>query len=98
MKENQWNKRHEPISERLRDESELQLIIDNKSMMYHKPTQQTALIMDVWRVDPVKGDYSTIDEDRYVRYTTDSGPREDFSVDLDDEGWVWYDELTQEIK
>lgn len=98
MPKNKWNKKEEPISERLRSESELQLIIDSNSMMYHKTTNQTALIMDVWHVDPVKGDDSTIDEDIYVRYTTDAGPKEDFSVDLDDEGWLWYDELTQETK
>lgn len=98
MKERQWNKREEPISERLRVDSELQLIVDNNSMIYHKPTQQTALIMDVWHVEPIYGDDSTLEEDVYVRYTTDSGPKEDFSVDLDDEGWLWYDELTQELK
>ena len=98
MKENQWNKRDEPISERLRDDSELRLIIDNKSMMYHEPSQQAALIMDVWKVDPVEGDDTTIEEDRYIRYSTEFGPKEDFSVDLDDEGWLWYDELTQELK
>ena len=54
--------------------------------------------MDVWHVEPIYGDDSTLEEDVYVRYTTDSGPKEDFSVDLDDEGWLWYDELTQELK
>ena len=48
----QWNKRQEPISERLRD-----------------PDQ----ILEVVSV----------------------GPKEDFSVDLDDEGWIWHDELVE---
>ena len=98
MATTKWNKKEEPISERLRDDTELHLIIENKSMMYHTRTEQTALIMDVWKVDPDRNDYSTLEEDRYIRYTTDTGPKEDFSIDLDDEGWLWYDELSQELK
>ena len=91
-----WNKNEEPISNRLRDDSELELIQNNKSMMYHIPTQQTALIMDVWIVDRVPDDESTWEEDRYVRYTTETSVKEDFAVDLDDEGWLWHDEITKE--
>ena len=69
----------------------------NKSMIYHTNTQQTALIMDVWIVDPVEDDPSTIEEDRFVRYTTETSIKEDFAVDLDDEGWLWHDQLTKEL-
>ena len=95
----QWNERNEPISERLRDSYELQTVLSKKTMMFNPRTKQTALVMEVFLVDQdensIKEGY-TEDEDRWVEYVTDDGPREDFSVDLDDEGWIWHDEL--EIK
>ena len=95
----QWNERNEPISERLRDPYELQTVLNKKTMMFNPRTKQTALVMEVFLVDQdensIKEGY-TEDEDRWVEYVTDDGPREDFSVDLDDEGWIWHDEL--EIK
>ena len=91
-----WNKDEEPIANRLRDDDELHIIQNNKSMMYHEPSKQTALIMDVWIVDPVEDDPSTMEEDRFVRYTTEDSIKEDFAVDLDDEGWLWHDQLTME--
>lgn len=90
---NDWNAAQEPISERLRNEDQLFFVQENKTMMYHEDTGQTALIMDVWCVDPTPGDDASIEEDRYVRYTTADSIKEDYSVDLDDEGWLWYDEL-----
>ena len=54
--------------------------------------------MDVWIVDPVPGEDATLEEDRYVRYATDSEILTDFAVDLDDEGWIWHEELAQETK
>ena len=90
---NDWNMAQEPISERLRDNEQLHLVQYNKTMMYHEGTGETALIMDVWCVDPVPNNDASIEEDRYVRYTTTDSVKEDFSVDLDDEGWLWYDEL-----
>tara|TARA_B100000989_G_scaffold296937_1_gene281311 strand:+ start:359 stop:565 length:207 start_codon:yes stop_codon:yes gene_type:complete len=62
-------------------------------MMYHEGTGQTALIMDVWCVEPTPGDDASIEEDRYIRYTTSDSVNEDYAVDLDEEGWIWYDEL-----
>ena len=91
-----WNLTGDPIANRLRNQKELQLVQDNHSMIYHEPTKMTALIMDVWVVDPVPGEDDTIEEDRYVRYTTEQEIRSDYAVDLDDEGWLWYDELTPE--
>ena len=91
-----WNLTGDPIANRLRNQKELQLVQDNHSMIYHEPTKMTALIMDVWVVDPVPGEDDTIEEDRYVRYTTEQKIRSDYAVDLDDEGWLWYDELTPE--
>ena len=92
----QWNERNEPISERLRDPYELQTVLNKKTMMFNPRTKQTALVMEVFLVDQdeesIKEGY-TEDEDRWVEYVTDDGPREDFSVDLDDEGWIWHDEL-----
>lgn len=88
-----WNMAQEPISERLRNKEELEFVQENKMLMYHQPTGQTALIMDVWCVDPTPGDDTTIEEDRWIRYTTADAIKEDYSVDLDDEGWLWYDEL-----
>ena len=92
----QWNERNEPISERLRDSEELQTVLSKKTMMFNPRTKQTALVMEVFLVDQdeesIKEGY-TEDEDRWVEYVTDDGPREDFSVDLDDEGWIWHDEL-----
>ena len=91
-----WNLTGDPIANRLRNEEQLQLVQDNHSMIYHEPTKMTALIMDVWVVDPVPGEDDTIEEDRYVRYTTENEVKSDYAVDLDDEGWLWYDELTPE--
>jgi len=94
---NKWNALEEPISNRLRDGLELNIIQNTKTMMYHEPTGATALVMDIWEVPPVKGQPETLQEDRYVRYTTVDTIKEDFSIDLDNEGWLWFDEL-QEIK
>ncbi|HIJ10619.1 TPA: hypothetical protein HA278_01050 [Candidatus Woesearchaeota archaeon] len=94
---NKWNALEEPISNRLRDGLELNIIQNTKTMMYHEPTGVTALVMDIWEVPPVKGQPETLQEDRYVRYTTVDTIKEDFSIDLDNEGWLWFDEL-QEIK
>ena len=91
-----WNLTGDPIASRLRNEEQLQLVQDNHSMIYHEPTKMTALIMDVWVVDPVPGEDDTIEEDRYVRYTTENEVKSDYAVDLDDEGWLLYDELTPE--
>ena len=91
-----WNLTGDPIASRLRNQKELQLVQDNHAMIYHEPTKMTALIMDVWVVDPVPGEDDTIEEDRYVRYTTENEVKSDYAVDQDDEGWLWYDELTPE--
>ena len=90
---NDWNRGQEPISERLRDDNQLSFVQEQKMMMYHKDTGRSALIMDVWWVEPVSGDFASIEEDRYIRYTTGDAIKEDYSVDLDDEGWLWCDEL-----
>ena len=87
----------DPISMRLRDDDELSVVQNNKTMLYHEPTGTTALIMDVWLVPPESDDPDTIHEDRYIRYTTEAAVKENFSIDLDEEGWLWLDEL-QEIK
>jgi hypothetical protein len=91
-----WNKRHEPISERLRDPDEILNVTNKKTMIYNPNTKQTALVMEVFVVEQdensIENGY-TVDEDRWVEYVTDEGPLEDFSVDLDDEGWLWHDEL-----
>ena len=94
---NKWNALEEPISNRLRNSLELNIIQNTKTMMYHEPTGVTALVMDIWEVPPVKGQPETLQEDRYVRYTTVDTIKEDFSIDLDNEGWLWFDEL-KEIK
>jgi len=93
----QWNKRNEPISERLRDKDEIIKVISEKTMIYNPRTKSTALISEVYEVehdDQALEDGYSPDEDRWVEYVvTDEGPNEDFSVDLDDEGWLWLDEL-----
>ena len=91
-----WNLTGDPIANRLRNQKELQLVQDNHAMIYHEPTKMTALIMDVWVVEPIPGEDDTIEEDRYIRYTTENEVKSDYAVDLDDEGWLWYDELTPE--
>ena len=90
-----WNLTQDPIASRLRDDQELDIVQNNKSMIYHEESKQTALIMDVWIVDPVPGEDDTLEEDRYVRYTTDSEVKTDYAVDLDDQGWIWHDELQE---
>ena len=92
-----WNMFDEPIAARLRDDDELNVVQNNKTMLYHEPSGVTALIMDVWKVEPIKEYPESIHEDRYIRYTTEHAIKEDFSVDLDDEGWLWYDEMKQEV-
>ena len=92
----QWNKRQEPISARLRDPDEILFVTNKKTMMYNTRTSQTAIVSEVFLVDVNEDTISqgyTEDEDRWVEYVTDEGPREDFSVNLDDEGWIWHDEL-----
>ena len=84
-----WNKRQEPISERLRDPDEILTVTNKKTMMYNPRTAQTALVMEVFLVEQDEQsieDGYTPDEDRWVEYVTDTGPQEDFSVGLDDEG------------
>ena len=92
----QWNKRQEPISARLRDPDEILKVLNKKTMMYNINTKATALVMEVFIVDQdsnsIEEGYSP-DEDRWVEYVTTDGPLEDFSVDLDDDGWIWHDEL-----
>ena len=91
-----WNLTGDPIANRLRNQKELELVQENHAMIYHEPTKMTALIMDVWVVEPIPGEDDTIEEDRYIRYTTENEVKSDYAVDLDDEGWLWYDELTPE--
>lgn len=97
MKKTMWNKREEPITARLRDSYGILQVVENKTMMLNKITGDTALVSDVFEVHQDKDsitDGYTIDEDRWVEYiTTIDGPKEDFSVDLDDAGWIWHDEL-----
>ena len=91
-----WTLTQDPIANRLRNQEQLHLVQDNHAMIYHEPTKMTALIMDVWVVEPIPGEDDTIEEDRYIRYTTENEVKSDYAVDLDDEGWLWYDELTPE--
>ena len=49
--------------------------------------------MDVWFVEPTRGDDAYIVVYIYIRYSTSEEIKDDYSVDLDDEGWLWYDEL-----
>jgi hypothetical protein len=97
MKKTMWNKREEPIAERLRDSYEILQVVENKTMMLNEITGDTALVSDVFEVSQDENsitDGYSMDEDRWVEYiTTIDGPKEDFSVDLDDAGWIWYDEL-----
>ena len=92
-----WNTIEDPISSRLRDINELKLAAENKYLMYHKETNQTGLIVEVYIVDAHPNYCEEHNEDRYVQYVVDEEYREDWSVDLDDEGWIWFDEL-KEIK
>ena len=91
-----WNVVLEPISERLRNDKELNIINETNAMIYHQESRTTALILEVWKVDPLKDSPETEEEDRYVKYASDNFVREDYSVDLDDEGWLWYDCITKE--
>lgn len=86
-----WNKREEPISERLRDETEIHHVNNNHTLMFNPRTKETGLILDVFVVD-IELD-TDVDEDRYVEYTVADDLRKDWSVDLDDEGWIWHDQL-----
>ena len=93
-----WNKKEEPIAERLRDPYELGVVIVEKSLIYNPNLKQTAIVMDVFEVDidpDNDADGDTGEEDRYVEYITDQGPKSDFSIDLDDEGWLWQTELKE---
>lgn len=93
-----WNQQLEPISERLRDPDEINIISHTKPMIYNTKTKQTAIISEVFIVEQDENSIDlgyTFEEDRFVEYITDEGPKEDFSVDLDDEGWIWHDELKE---
>lgn len=96
-----WNKHYEPISTRLRDDNEIQSLVENNAMMYNPNTENTAIIVEVFKVSYEENepdeDWES-EEDRWVEYITPDGPREDFSVDLDDEGWLWHDGLQKENK
>ena len=91
-----WNLTQDPIANRLRNQEQLHLVQDNHAMIYHEPTKMTALMMDVWVVEPIPGEDDTVAEDRYIRYTTENEVKSDYAVDLDEEGWLWYDEITPE--
>ena len=99
MKKTMWNKREEPIAERLRDSYEILQVVENKTMMLNEITGDTALVSDVFEVSQDENsitDGYSMDEDRWVEYiTTIDGPKEDFSVDLDDAGWLWQTELKE---
>ena len=92
----QWNNQQEPISVRLRDPEEILKVVKNKTMMYNKDSGDTAIIPEVFLVEQdehsIKEGY-TLEEDRWVEYITSEGPKENFSVDLDEENWIWHDEL-----
>ena len=67
----------------------------------NKISKNTALIANVFEVehdDQSLEDGYCEEEDRWVEYITETGPQEDFSVDLDDEGWIWLDEIKGETK
>lgn len=94
-----WNKKHEPISERLREEKELLNIIKEKTLIWNIDSKKTGMIMEVYEVSQDKGsieDGYSMDEDRWVEYMTTDGIHNNFSVDLDDEGWIWHEELKQQ--
>ena len=78
-----WNKRNEPISERLRDDIQIHYVNNNHTLMYNPRTQETGLILDVFVVD-IELD-TDVDEDRFVEYTVADDLRKDWSVDLDDD-------------
>lgn len=86
-----WNKRNEPISERLRDDIQIHYVNNNHTLMYNPRTQETGLILDVFVVD-IELD-TDVDEDRFVEYTVADDLRKDWSVDLDDDGWIWQDQM-----
>ena len=89
-----WNKKEEPISERLRDDEQIHFVNNNHTLMYNPKTRETGLVIDVFVVDINNDD--DVDEDRYVEYTVADDLRKDWSVDLDDDGWIWQDQM--EIK
>ena len=86
-----WNNQDEPISERLRDEQQIHYVNNNHTLMYNPRTQETGLILDVFVVD-IELD-TDVDEDRFVEYTVADDLRKDWSVDLDDDGWIWQDQM-----
>ena len=86
-----WNNKEEPISERLRDEQQIHYVNNNHTLMYNPRTQETGLILDVFVVD-IELD-TDVDEDRFVEYTVADDLRKDWSVDLDDDGWIWQDQM-----
>lgn len=94
---NSWNAIEDPISSRLRDNDEIKLITKNKHLIYHEKTNQTGLIVEVYIVDDEEDFVESTKEDRYVQYIINEQYKEDWSIDLDDEGWIWFDEL-KEIK
>ena len=59
----------EPISTTMRNDSELELIVDNNPLMYNPKTGQTALVVDVFIVDPINDPFDAgSEEDRFVNY------------------------------
>ena len=75
---------------RLRDNEELDNVVHTNPLMYNPRTGQTALVVDVFIVDPIKDPFDTgEEEDRFVNYITNDEYKKDWSVDLDDEGWIW---------
>ena len=86
-----WNKREEPISERLRDDIQIHYVNNNHTLMYNPRTKETGLILDVFVVDVELEEDA--DEDRFVEYTVADDYRKDWSVDLDDDGWIWQDQM-----
>ena len=51
-----WNKKEEPISERLRDDEQIHYVNNNHTLMYNPKTRETGLVLDVFIVDINKED------------------------------------------
>ena len=75
-----WNKMEEPISTRLRNDKELNFVVDKNPLMYNPRTGRTALVVDVFIVDPHEGlpeeRYDGGEEDRYCLLYTSPSPRD----------------------
>ena len=95
-----WNDRYLPISSRMQDQEELLKILEGNSLIYNPKLNQTAVILEVYIMDDVQDENDIHDltdelENRYVVCLWENQIIKGFSIEIDDDGWIWAEEVSK---